>query len=71
MLIEELPSPPRACKGKEKKGENVWTNPATTLGWAHNVIYDDKLKALIDNGGCEIQPLDLFPTRIFKRKVFI
>ena len=71
MSIEELPSPPRTFKGKEKKGENVWKNPATALGRADNVISDDKLKALTDDGGCEIQPLDLSPTRIFKRKVFI
>ena len=71
MSIEELPSPPWTFKGKEKKGENVWTNPATALGQAHNIISDDKLKALTNNGGCEIQPLDLSPTRIFKRKVFI
>ena len=49
----------------------MWTNPATALGRAHNIISDDKLKALTNNGGCKIQPLDLSPIRIFKRKVFI
>ena len=32
MSIEELPSPPRTRKGKEKEGENVWIDPATALG---------------------------------------
>ena len=46
VSIEELSSPPQTQKGKEKKGESVWTNLATTLGRDHNVIFDDKLKAL-------------------------
>ena len=46
VSIEELSSPPQTWKGKEKKGESVWTNPATTLGQYHNVISDDELKAL-------------------------
>ena len=71
MLIEELPTPPRTHKGNEKEGVNVWTDLATALGRAHNIISDDKLKALTNNGGCEIQPLDLSPSIIFKRKVFI
>lgn len=46
MSIEEFPSPPRTWKGKEKKCENVWTDPTTALGRMHNVISKDKLKAL-------------------------
>lgn len=46
VSIEELPSPPWTRKGKEKKGEGVWTDPATALGRAHNVISDDELKVL-------------------------
>ena len=44
--IEEFPAPPRTWKGKEKKGESVWTDPATAFGWMHNVISEDELKAL-------------------------
>lgn len=46
MSLEELPSPPQKKKGKEKKGENVWTDPTVALGQAHNVIFYDELKAL-------------------------
>ncbi|KAK9998118.1 hypothetical protein SO802_017721 [Lithocarpus litseifolius] len=46
MVIEELPSPPLTRKGKEKKGESIWIDPTTTLRQTHNVISDDKLKAL-------------------------
>ena len=46
ILIEEFPSPPRTWKGKQNKGENVWTNPAMALGWMHNFISEDGLKAL-------------------------
>lgn len=46
MSIEELPSPTRTHKGKEKKGKKVWTDLVTTFGQAHNVISNDKLKAL-------------------------
>lgn len=31
-LIKELPSPPWTRKGKEKKGESVWTDPAMEIG---------------------------------------
>jgi len=44
--IEELPSPPWTHKGNEKKGEAVWTGPATKIGRAYNVLSDDELKAL-------------------------
>ncbi|KAK9998066.1 hypothetical protein SO802_017669 [Lithocarpus litseifolius] len=33
-------------KGKRKVGKSVWDDPTTTLGRAHNVITDDKLKGL-------------------------
>jgi len=46
VLIEESPFPPRTQKGKEKKGEGIWMDPAIALGQAQNVISDDKLKAL-------------------------
>nr|POE83193.1 hypothetical protein CFP56_58914 [Quercus suber] len=40
-------SPPVTCaKGKSKIGMNVWDDPATTLGWVHNVITSDELKSL-------------------------
>uniref|UniRef100_A0A7N2QYM1 Uncharacterized protein n=1 Tax=Quercus lobata TaxID=97700 RepID=A0A7N2QYM1_QUELO len=46
MSIEEFPSPPRTWKGKKKKCESVWTDPVTALGWMHNIISEDELKAL-------------------------
>nr|POE83049.1 hypothetical protein CFP56_18538 [Quercus suber] len=46
VSIEELPSPPWTRKGKEKKGEGIWVDPATTLAQVHNVISDDELKVL-------------------------
>nr|POE96209.1 hypothetical protein CFP56_59996 [Quercus suber] len=46
ISIDEFPSPPRTWKGKEKKGENVWTDPAMALGRAHNVLFEEGLKAL-------------------------
>ena len=46
MSIEEFLSPPRTWKGKEKKGESVWTDPVTAFGWMQNVISEDKFKAL-------------------------
>ena len=46
MSIEELPYHPLTQKGKEKKGESIWTDPATALGQTHNVISNDKFKAL-------------------------
>ena len=46
MLIEESPFPPQTCKGKEKKGESVWTDLAMRIGRAHNVFSDEELKAL-------------------------
>nr|POF27250.1 hypothetical protein CFP56_12592 [Quercus suber] len=40
-------SPPVTCaRGKSKIGMNVWDNPATALGRAHNVITTDELKNL-------------------------
>ena len=33
-------------KGKGKTGRSVWDNPATAMGYAHNVITDDELKGL-------------------------
>ena len=46
VSIKELPYPPLTQKGKEKKGERIWTNPATAIGQTHNVISNDKLKTL-------------------------
>ena len=46
MSIEELPYHPLTQKGKEKKGERIWTDPAIALGQTHNVISNDKLKTL-------------------------
>ena len=46
VLIEESPFPPQTCKGKEKKGESVWTDLAMRIGRAHNVFSDEELKAL-------------------------
>ena len=46
VLIEEFPFPPQTWKGKEKKGESVWTDPVTAFGWMQNVISEDKFKAL-------------------------
>ena len=46
MSIEEFAFPPQTRKGKEKKGESIWMDPAIALGRAHNVIFDDKVKAL-------------------------
>nr|POF26876.1 hypothetical protein CFP56_45610 [Quercus suber] len=46
MSIKEFPSPPRTWKGKEKKGESVWIDPATALGRMQNVISEDEFKAL-------------------------
>lgn len=46
MFIDEFPSPSQTWKGKEKKGESIWTDPVTALGRTHNVIFEDELKAL-------------------------
>lgn len=39
--------PTTHSKGKGKVGKSVWEDPATTLGQAHNVITDDKLRGLL------------------------
>lgn len=44
--LMSFPSPPRTWKRKEKKGESVWTDPMMALGWAHNVISEEEIKAL-------------------------
>ena len=46
MSIEELPYHPLTQKGKEKKGERIWTDLAIALGQTHNVISNYKLKTL-------------------------
>nr|POE96127.1 hypothetical protein CFP56_74744 [Quercus suber] len=46
VSIDEFPSPPQTWKGKQKKGESVWTDPTMALGRAHNLISKEELKAL-------------------------
>lgn len=46
-LEDKASTPPTThSKGKSKVGKSVWDDPATTFGWAHNVITDDELKDL-------------------------
>ena len=43
MTFSSLTTP---SKGKAKVGKNVWDNPATALGSAHNVVTNNELKGL-------------------------
>ena len=46
LEVTTVTPPLTRTKGKSMVGMSVWDDPATTLGRAHNVITNDKLKGL-------------------------
>nr|POE68147.1 hypothetical protein CFP56_19798 [Quercus suber] len=46
LEVTAISPPVTRARGKSKIGMNVWDDPATALGRAHNVITSDKLKSL-------------------------
>ena len=46
LEVTAVTPPLTHAKGKTKVGMNVWDDPVTALGHAHNVITNDELKSL-------------------------
>nr|POE57833.1 hypothetical protein CFP56_76368 [Quercus suber]POE62721.1 hypothetical protein CFP56_26481 [Quercus suber] len=46
LEVTAISPPMTRARGKSKVGMNVWDDPATALGCAHNVITSDELKSL-------------------------
>ena len=68
LEVTAFTPPTTRTKGKGKARRNIWDDPTTAMGRAHNVITDDELKGLSGKNGPLALIFEIFSNRALFRK---